>query len=118
MAHRIGKIQKTRASSTEIDIDNAETDIFYDIAGGASSVLGYDGQGLHHTVYVNAIGTSVTLQVSPNGTQWTPVAVASAAGVLTTGNLNEPAPKYTRVVGAGANNKYTVVSFSSLIPSP
>ena len=114
MAHRIGKIQKTRFSSTEIDIDDTEDDDFY----GASSVLGYDGQGLHHTVYVSAVGTSVTLQVSLNTTEWTPVAVASAPGVLTTGNINEPAPRYTRVFAAGNNNKYTVVSFSSLIPSP
>ena len=116
MAHRIGKIQGTRSSSTAIDIDNGETDIFY----GATSVLGYDGQGFHHTVYIHDCPGTVTLEVSTNATDWTRSGSTSTAAVLTTGNLNEPAPKYTRVSASGGsdNNKYTVISFSSLIPSP
>ena len=118
MAHRIGKIQKTQVSSTEIVVNNGGTGVFYDTVGGAASVLGYDGQGLHHTVYVHDVATSVTLEVSTNTTDWAPVGVASAEGLLSTGDLNDPAPRYTRVKGAGDGNKYTVVSFSSLIPSP
>ncbi len=56
------------------------------------SVLGYDGQGLHHTVYVNAIAHQErNPSGESNGTQWTPAALASAAGVITTGNIHEPA---------------------------
>ncbi len=116
MAHRIGKIQKTRISATEIDLD-VESKVFYGTAG--SAVLGYDGQGLHHTVYVHAAPGTVALEVSTNGTNWTPAASTSAAGVISTGNLYEVPPKFTRVTGSSsANNKITVVSFSSLIPSP
>lgn len=52
-------------------------------------------------------------------TAFAPVATLTAAGVMSTGDLNTPAYKYSRVSASTADaSSFTVVSFSSLIPSP
>lgn len=76
---------------------------------GASIVIAGASPGTGSSLGAGTTAASAMLFV--------PVATATALGVLSTGDLNSPAYKYYRV-GSTDNSKFTVLSFSSLIPSP
>jgi len=87
--------------------------------------------GLNHLKLQSLSGANIVIDGTASGTGsslsngttaasdmiFVPVATATAIGVLSTGDLNSPAYKYYRV-GSTHNSEFTVVSFSSLIPSP
>jgi hypothetical protein len=84
---------------------------------------------MNQLVLTHSAGTDIVIAgSSPSvatdlsaGTQstWLPLDTLTAAGTMSTGDLNSPAYKYYRVTSDNANaSSFTVLSFSSLIPSP
>ena len=116
MAHRIGRVQKTRVHPAEIGLGQEALNLY-----GGTGPLSYEGLGMHHSISFHSVDAEapVDIQVSNNGSDWVTVKSITKAAVYNTGNIYEPSPRFTRVKAAGASdNKFTVLSFSSLIPSP